>query len=109
MDRLFDSFGATYMSRLGGRPSLNYRRVEADAVALAFRVGELGSAEAAMVRRIFRRVEQRPETAFGVISALTHYAQIRQAYQSELRFEADAPPPAFASTPVTVSVAASAG
>ena len=107
--RMFDSFGAAHLSRLGERPSLNYRRVEADAVALAFRVGELGSAEAAMVRRIFRRVEQRPETAFGVISALTHYAQIRQAYQSELRFEDGAPPPVFASTPVTVSVAASAG
>lgn len=88
VNRALDSFGAKYLARIGTRRSLDYRPVEADAVALAFRIGELGSAEAAMVRRIFRRIEQRPEAAYGGITALANYAQIRRSYRVEPPLEA---------------------
>ncbi|HLJ21428.1 MAG TPA: radical SAM protein [Stellaceae bacterium] len=96
MTRFLDSFGAVHLSRLGARRSLDYRRVETDAVALAFRIGELGSAEAAMVRRIFRRMEQCPEAAYGGVTALSHYAQIRHSYPAEGPLEAPAPLPSVA-------------
>ena len=48
-----------------------------------------------MVRRIFRRIEQRPEVGFGVINALTRYAQARQMGAAEMGAEAAAPRPQF--------------
>ena len=92
------------------RGLLNLRRVEADAVSLAFRVGELGSAEAAMMRRIFERIERRPEASFGVMSALTHYAEVQHMCQAEVPFATAAPRPQFtAVTPLTESVVSQAG
>jgi hypothetical protein len=77
MNVFLDNFGKTYSRRPGKRRTSSPRRVDIDTVSLAFRLGELGAAEAAMVRRLFRRMEERPETGFGVISALTRYAQVR--------------------------------
>jgi radical SAM superfamily enzyme YgiQ (UPF0313 family) len=88
--RLLDSYGAAYKSSLSGRPGMSTRPVDTDAVALAFRVSELGSAEEAMVRRLFRRIQQQPEAAFNVISVLARYAQIRHVYQAEMRPDAAA-------------------
>ena len=79
-----------------------------DAVALAFRIGEVGSAEAAMIRRIFRRIEQRPETGFSALSALVPYAQIRLLYRAEMRPEAATLRPPVPSRRASAPVGASA-
>ena len=106
VNHLLDSYGAKHECRLSRTRSLSFRPAEADAVSLAFRVGELGSAEAAMVRRIFRRIEQRPEVSFGVINALTHYAQARHMSQVEMGIAAAAPVPPFAPSKPLVGSAA---
>ena len=86
MNGLFDSYGAKHKSRLASRPPSNPRKVEVDALSLAFRVGELGNAEAAMVRRTFNRIEQRPELGHMAITSLIFSAQIRYMFQIEANF-----------------------
>ena len=105
LNHLLDRYGAKHQCRIDNRRSWNFRQVESDAVNLAFRVGELGSAEAAMVRRILRRVEQRPEAGYGVISALTHYAQARLMCQVEMGTAAAPRPPFMPVEPLIASVA----
>ncbi len=48
-----------------------------------------------MVRRLFRQMEQRPETSYAVINALLEYAQVQVVFQAELGAEAAAPRPPF--------------
>ena len=63
-----------------------------------------------MMRRIFERIERRPEASFGVMSALTHYAEVRHMCQAEVPFATAAPRPQFtAVTPLTESVVSQAG
>ncbi|HLH92529.1 MAG TPA: radical SAM protein [Xanthobacteraceae bacterium] len=95
LNLLLDSFGITHRCRLPNRAVSTSRRVDIDAVSVAFRVGEFGSAEAAMVRRLFRQMEQRPETSYAVINALLEYAQVQVVFQAELGAEAAAPRPPF--------------
>ena len=108
--RFLDSYGKAYRSRLSHRQPASPRQVDLAAVSLAFRVGGLGSAEAAMVQRVFRRVEERPETGFGIISALTRYAQIRYMHQALMRPEvAPLRAPVTPSRPVVEPFASNAG
>ncbi len=85
-----DSFGVKHRCVLRSRVGSGARRVDLDAVSVAFRVGELGTAEAAMVRRLFRRMEERPEASYGVINALIEYAQVQVVLQVELGANANA-------------------
>ena len=88
MHRYLDTYGAKHSPRFASRSRLRLRPVEADAVSLAFRVGDLGDAEAAMVQRIFRRIEQRPELGYSAITALVYYAQIQHMCRTETNFKA---------------------
>jgi radical SAM superfamily enzyme YgiQ (UPF0313 family) len=94
LKRLLDSYGAKHRRRWNNKWSL--RPVEADVVSLAFRVGELGSAEASMVQRVFGRIQRQPELAFGAINGLTRYAQIRHMHGGSTSWAAAPPLPRFA-------------
>jgi radical SAM superfamily enzyme YgiQ (UPF0313 family) len=91
---LLDSYGAKHRRRANTR--LTLRPVETDVVSLAFRVRELGRAEAAMVQRVFGRIQRQPELVFGAINSLARYAQIRHMHHANMSWEAAAPTPRFA-------------
>jgi radical SAM superfamily enzyme YgiQ (UPF0313 family) len=92
--RLLDNLGTKHLARFKSRRG--YRQVEGDAMSLALRIGELGSAEAAMVGRIFRRIARNPEAGYGGLVSLTHYAQIRHAFGSETPLDTAARMPSVA-------------
>jgi hypothetical protein len=67
---------------LRGSAARGLRATDRETVLLIKRIGELGTADAAMLRDVLRAMRGRPHTAGSVMTSLFRYAQIRHLYET---------------------------
>jgi radical SAM superfamily enzyme YgiQ (UPF0313 family) len=90
LSRYIDTSGSAYETH-AVRPNSQLRPIETEGLELAWRVGELGSAEARMLSNLLEKVQKKPAAFQHVIGSLVMYAQVRFMFEGIRNKQASEP------------------